>query len=388
VTRDPSEYENPSDAEVEIDQEIPEEATSPDLHFPCANCGAELTWHPDADAMVCGHCDTRVDVPVAEGTFLERPLSEAGEAARGLGLERRVLQCDTCGATVSLDEIATAEICAYCGSSNVLDQEGNRNAIRPESLIPLDVSTDTAHQAFRRWISRLWFRPNGLKRTSRLEAMGVYVPFWTFDSRVHSEWSADAGYYYYVTQSYWTTVDGKRVRRTRRVRKIRWEPAWGSRDDAYDDILINASRGLPPDLVEQLGRFDLHALVPYQPQYLAGWRAEEYQIDLLAGWEHAQEEVEKGQWSRCRGDVPGDTHRDLRVRNTISDVRYKHVLLPIWVLHYRFRERAYTVLIHGQTGRIVGKAPYSWVKISLFILFILAAIVIGLLLIVVVSAAG
>jgi len=108
--------------------------------------------------------------------------------------------------------------------------------------------------------------------------------------------------------------------------------------------------------------------VPYKPEYLAGWRAEEYQLDLEHGWAKSQEAVVESQQRRCAGDVPGDTHRNLRVRNAISGIRWKHVLLPVWSLQYRFRGETYTVLVNGQTGQVAGKAPISWAKIALAVL--------------------
>lgn len=336
--------------------------------FPCSECGASTTWDPDADALACGYCGTTTPVPRLEGTIEERPLEAAAEAARGLGLGGRVVKCRNCGARVSLDDRATAQSCLYCGSSNVLDQEANRNALRPESLVPLDVGLAHARSAFERWRKGLWFRPNALKRVDRIRAQAVYVPFWTFDSRVHSRWSADAGYYYWVTQTYVVMVNGKPRVRTRQVRKVRWVPAWGERDDAYDDLLVLASKGLPAQTVDELGGFDTAKLVPYRPEYLAGWQAEEYEIDLERGWGRGKELIAASQERRCSGDVPGDTQRNLRVQNVLSDVRWKHVLLPIWSLQYGYGKRTYTVLVNGQTGRIAGKAPWSWVKILLLVL--------------------
>jgi hypothetical protein len=52
------------------------------------------------------------------------------------------------------------------------------------------------------------------------------------------------------------------------------------------------------------------------------------------------------------------------------------VLLPVWSLTYRHGGQTYAVLIHGQSGRVVGDAPYSWVKIAALV----AAILIGVLL--------
>jgi len=363
--------------EEEIEEELEDPARSARVAFACETCGADMKWDPDADALSCEYCNSVVQVPRAEGTIVERALEDAGAAARGLGLERRVARCGSCGAGVTFDEKATADVCVYCGSANVLAQEANRNAIRPESLIPLDVDRGDVEAAFRRWIRGLWFRPDELKKTKRLDAVGVYVPFWTFDCGVHSDWSADAGYYYWVNQSYTTTVNGRRVRRTRRVRKTRWVPAWGARDDRYDDLLVHASQGQPRKLVERLGDFDTGALVPYRPEYLAGWRAEEYQLDLEGGWAAGQALVEATQRTRCAGDVPGDTQRFLRVKNVISGVRWKHVLLPIWSLQYRFKAKTYTVLVHGQSGRVVGDAPLSWVKILLLVLGLLAGFLVA-----------
>lgn len=361
------------EAEVEV-------AESRNIEFPCDRCGADMAWNPDEDALSCEFCGNRVEVPRQEGTILERRLEEAPSAKRGMGVELRVAGCDTCGARVTFDGKATADVCVYCGSPNVLEQEANRNAIRPESVVPLDVGRQQVEANFVKWIRGLWFRPNALKKTKKFHAVGIYVPFWTFDASVHSDWSADAGYYYYVTQTYTTTVNGKRVTRTRQVRKVRWRPAWGARDDHYDDLLIHASKGQPAGLVRELGEFDTKGLVPYKPEYLAGWRAEEYGVDLEAGWEAGRAQIAATQERRCSGDVPGDTQRNLHVSNRISEVRWKHVLLPIWSLQYKFRGKTYTVLVHGLTGKIVGKAPLSWVKILLLVLSIAAAILIAVVL--------
>ncbi len=338
------------------------------LGFPCATCGAPSVWDPETDALACEHCGTSRPVPRAEGTILERPLEDAGLAARGLGLEARAVRCLTCGASVALPSLATAASCAFCGSSNVLAQEANRNALRPESVIPLDVGRSAAEQHFRRWLGGLWFRPGALKRLKRFEAVGVYVPYWTFDAQVHSDWSADAGHYYYETQMVPVMRHGRLRLEVRRVQKVRWVPAWGKRDDSFDDLLVNASRGVPDALSAKLGGFDTKKLVPYRPEYLAGWRAEEYQLDLEQSWVLARDRIVQQQQRRCAGDVPGDTQRNLQVSNDISGVRWKHVLLPIWTLTYPFGGKSYTVLVNGQSGRVHGEAPLSWIKILLLVL--------------------
>jgi predicted RNA-binding Zn-ribbon protein involved in translation (DUF1610 family) len=350
---------------------LPKAAAS--ASFRCKNCGAPTVWDPDVDALKCAHCEAVTPVPRAQTSIVERPLEARAEAQRGLGLAVRASRCSSCGATVTLGETETATACVFCGSANVLPQEANRNALRPESLIPLDVGRAKVEQAFRAWIGSRWFRPNALKQTRTFQAIGVYVPYWTFDCAVHSQWSADAGYYYYVTVPATILVNGKPQVVMRQERRVRWEPAWGERDDVYDDLLVLASKGISNELADELGGFELKALVPYRPEYLAGWRAEEYQVDLEGGWEAGKQRIAAAQQARCAGDVPGDTQRNLAVHNTLSEIRWKHVLLPVWSLSYQFRGRPYSVLIHGQTAKIVGEAPLSWLKIGLLIASVLAA---------------
>ncbi len=313
---------------------------------------------------------------VAQGTILERPLTDEAVAAaeRGLGREVRILACETCDARVSLEGATISEACPFCGSPSVLAQRENRQSLRPESLIPLEVGKSRVEVAFHSWIRGLWFRPNALKKTKRYEAVGVYVPAWTYDAEVHSDWSAQSGTYYWVTERYTTRVNGKSVRKSRRVRKVRWRPAWGDRDDSYDDVLVIASKGIDGKLGRELGPFSADGLVPYSPEYLAGWRAEEYQVDLDDAWDQAKVRIEASQRRRCAGDVPGDTQRALKVRNRIREVHWKHVLLPMWSVTYQFGGKPYAVLVHGQSGRIVGRAPYSWIKILLFVATLLALV--------------
>jgi len=51
---------------------------------------------------------------------------------------------------------------------------------------------------------------------------------------------------------------------------------------------------------------------------------------------------------------------------------FKHVLVPIWLLTYAYGASIFQVVINGYTGRIAGKYPKSWVKITLAILAALA----------------
>lgn len=352
--------------------------TLPQAHsFPCSNCGARLEYDATCRAMKCPYCrsEQAIDIGSSHGVR-EIPIEEGYRLAlRGLGAPVTAIGCSECGATINVGEVERTAQCAFCGSHKVLPRAADPNLIRPESLVPFLVDQAAASQRFASWIRGLWFRPNDLKKLARVEQMGgVYIPFWTFDTLAQSRWTADAGYYYYETEHYTVVVNGRTETRTRQIRHTRWVPASGNRTDHYDDELVCASRGLPGDLVRRISSFDTKTLIPYSPQFLAGWRAESYAIDLSDAWMQAEAAILATQEGRCADDIPGDTFRFLNVDSRLSRTTFKHVLLPIWIAAYRYRGKVYRFLVNGQTGEIAGKAPWSVWKIVSFVAFLVLAI--------------
>ncbi|MCK5799947.1 MAG: zinc ribbon domain-containing protein [Deltaproteobacteria bacterium] len=347
--------------------------------YRCPECMAEMHYDATTQKLICDHCGAQKEIAHDEGeeTIVEHDIASglAASKERGLGTEVRTVHCQECGATVSFPPTVIATECAFCGSSQVLEQSANRNLIRPESVVPFRVDQNAASSAFSQWLKGLWFRPSDLKKRAKVtEIGGVYVPYWTFDAHVDSSWTADAGYYYYEEEEY---EDDEGEWHTRKVQKTRWKPAWGSRSDDFDDVLVCASKGLPEKLADNLSTFDTEKLKPYSAAFLTGWKAEEYAVELNEGWKRGVKKMKHKQIDRCGRDVPGDTHRSLNVRNAFSKETFKHILLPIWISAYRYKDKVFRFLVNGQTGEVVGKAPWSAAKIILFIMS-LAAIITGI----------
>jgi hypothetical protein len=329
--------------------------------------------------MSCLHCGTKqaVATTAAPGSIRSIPIEEGMRLAqRGLGTPVQTITCKDCGATVNVGEGERTAKCAFCGSDAVLAQATDASSIRPESLLPFGVTKQVANESFGKWLKALWFRPNDLSKMASVQEMGgVYVPYWSFDSAVYSQWSAERGWYYYETERYEETNDsGQREWRTREVQKTRWESAAGQRQDLYKDVLVCAGKGLPEALAAKFVSFDVAKLVPYRPDFLAGWRAESYALDLMPGWGRGQGLMAKSQEERCSKDIGGDTSRGLSVSNDFQQVAFKHVLLPVWIAAYRYKGKVFRFLVNGQTGEIVGEAPYSIPKIAALVIFLLALI--------------
>jgi len=138
---------------------------------------------------------------------------------------------------------------------------------------------------------------------------------------------------------------------------------------------VPASRGVQPEMLRRVEPFPTRTdLVPYQPGFLSGWVVERYQIDLVTAAQAARSRMDDAMERLCAGQVPGDTHRNLQVQTDYSGQTFKHVLVPIWLLTYNYGARNFQVVINGYTGVIAGKYPKSWVKITLAVLAVLAAV--------------
>jgi DNA-directed RNA polymerase subunit RPC12/RpoP len=338
----------------------------------CPGCGGVVTYDPDVSALRCKHCATQTPVPARGGAPgpRELPLRDGLRSApRGYGTSTLRIECGECGAAVSLAAEERATRCTYCASPAVVSKPPDPDQLQPESLIPFAVSQARATGGFDAWLSGLWFRPGDLARMARVEGVhGVYLPYWTFDADLHTRWEAERGDHYYETEEYTEEEEGETVTKTRQVQLTSWRPARGQRSDHHDDHLVCASRGVREDLARELCTFDTGRLVPYSPGYLHGWRAEAYALDLHGAWSQAKTALERLQEQRCAGDIGGDTHRNLAAQHTFQNETFKHILLPLFVLAYRYNGRPYQVLVNGQTGEVVGKAPLSVWKVMALVI--------------------
>lgn len=347
-------------------------------NFPCSGCGAALIYCAGIQKLKCHYCDGEHDISASRvhGETLEIQLDEliATKPAKMAG-KPRVLECDQCGATTSVDGLKITAKCAFCASELVQERDASSNKMAPAALLPFKVERETAVKSFRSWVGSLWFRPNDLKTLAKVAGIeGVYTPFWTFDAHAHSRWTGEAGHYYYETESY---EDDEGNTQTREVRRTRWEPASGRRGGEYDDILICGSKGLSAELLRRLEPFDtLQSLVLYDARFLAGWAAEEYGVEPDKAWEAGKQRIFEAEYDKCADDVPGDTHRNLQVSTDLRDETGKHVLLPVWVAAYRYGGKSYRFLVNGETGVVSGEAPWSWWKIISAVLLVILVVMV------------
>jgi len=357
--------------------------TAPQEHrFPCDQCGSDYRFDPAKGLLVCDHCghsETITAGPWKGATLKELDFNAASadQLSEAEIEETRVSSCPNCAAQVEFDPDTHAAECPFCATPIVTDTGTNRH-IKPRGVLPFSVDERIAHKSMADWLGRLWFAPGGLKQYARKgrRMQGIYVPYWTFDADTKSGYRGERGTVYYETRT--VTRDGKQVQE--KVAKVRWRGVAGRVARFFDDVLVLASHSLPKRYTDALEPWDLAALEPYQPHYLAGFRAEAYTIGLADGYAEARQHMARVIERDVRFDIGGDRQRIHDIDTDVSDVTFKHILLPVWLAAYKYRGKTYRFVINGRTGRVQGERPWSTIKIAIAVtLGLLVAAAVGYL---------
>lgn len=339
------------------------------LQLPCPSCGGKLAYSAEKQKIACRYCGYTEDINTANDLIKEQPLdaklvSEALYEPEKQG--KRVFDCDNCGSKFMMETTEVKVTCTFCNSHNVNVEAFTHQYIQPSGVLPFKVSRKKALELFKIWIRKGIFHPNKLKRMAKVENLhGIYLPFFTYDANTVANWSGEAGYHYTETQTY---RDSEGNTQTRTVTRTRWVPRSGTLRHFFDDVLIVASNGLTQSEIEKVNPFLLENAVNYDPKLLLGWEAEVYSKTLKEGAEVAENIMDQELRSMSSRELGGDTQRRLRVVSRKFDKTYKHIILPVWLATYVYNNKVYHFLVNGQTGKVGGKKPLSWIKITLAVL--------------------
>jgi hypothetical protein len=319
----------------------------------CAACGhARVLPEPDADAQA---------EALREQDYLEalRRL-----AAREPSLEARVVDCPSCGAQTRFEGHVVGDACAFCASPLLVERAHVERLIGPQAVLPFALDKAAAQRVFTQWVGSRWFAPNALKATVR-EAdgvKGIYLPWWTYDANTVTTYRGERGTQRRVQEMRPNATAQAGAATTRVVTD--WSPAAGAVAVAFDDMLIAGSPSIAPHLARVLDQWDLSRLRPPADDLLAGFAVEVYRTGLEAGFGQARERMQPAIDAAIRRDIGGDLQRIHGRQSVVDDIRFKHLLMPVWIGSYRFGGKPYQIVVNGQSGEVEGDRPWSVWKLA------------------------
>ncbi|MEQ8172069.1 MAG: hypothetical protein ABRQ38_24465 [Candidatus Eremiobacterota bacterium] len=347
--------------------------------FECPQCGADTKYNVSAGGVACEHCGYVNAVETKhEGTSAEQfefTLETMSEAEQGWGVTRQELHCNSCGAELILVEGEISTNCPFCTSSKVNIQTAKSDILRPRFLIPFKIKPEDTGVKVKEWLKKGWFHPKELSQSSDVKNFsGIYMPFWTFDADVSSKWEAEVGHE--ESESYYDSDEKEWKTRT----EIHWQWKSGHVTLNLDDILISGSSSTGRVILEKLYPFELKDLVSYNPDFLAGWKAQAYDVTLIKAWEDGKSTIREKAKGACYRDTGSSHIRNFTMTADLSGEKWRYILLPVYISAYMFRNKVYQVMVNGQTGNVAGQRPVIWWQVwALIVLMLLPGGILGLI---------
>ncbi len=271
-------------------------------------------------------------------------------------MEGNIYTCTSCGAELFINGVETATFCAYCGQPTVVFSRVSEE-LRPERIIPFTIQKEQAVAVIREKLSHGFFVPKAIKNFEVERVRGIYIPYFLFDA------------YYYDYQKLKGTVKYEESNRNETfIREAECE---------FRNLTCDASGMLNDETTQRLEPYDLNGLRPFEIGYLSGFYADRYDMN-----ERTLKNVVR---VRCKELFDNEMKMDTMAENVkilSSHPKFElrkaqYVLLPAWFMTFRYKNEPYTILVNGQTGKVVGAVPFT--KDKLIAVFIAIAVVASIL---------
>lgn len=350
-------------------QELEREDTKRETDRKCPQCGGTMDFDPRTGGLKCPYCDYEEAIPVQEtpdgpAAAEELDFETAKETAScDWGAKKKVIICKSCGAQSVYDELEIANECPYCGSNQVMEEKGE-DTMAPGGVVPFAVTAKEAAAKFTSWIKRKLFCPRAAKEGAKPGAFkGVYLPYWTFDVRTESDYTAEYG------------ID-RTVRHEDETKVVTdWYPARGKYREDFDDEAVLASSRYDEGLMREVEPFHTADNKKYKPEYVAGFIAERYSLGIAEAWEKAKAFIRRKLQANIEDKVRTEYHADhVRIKSVdtgYSGITFKYLLLPVWLSTYQYNGKIYHFMVNGQTGKAGGQVPTSPIRVVITVLLVL-----------------
>lgn len=367
----------------------------------CANCGGVLEYSAELNKMVCSFCGNSYTIDelnqkeVEEEKNVEKPArpqpansenrivtgptiftlkNSSGFASDEVGdyntilkkkneekakeesrmhasVKMQIMRCTACGAELAVNGTETSTFCAYCGQATVV-QDRVDDYLKPDYIIPFKVPRDDAERIIRTQLNKGFFVPKGIKDFEVEKIRGIYVPFWLFDMHY-----SDRQFYKYSKKQGKTTV-------------TRYE--YFEAKTFFKQLTLDASLNLNDDSSARLEPYDMRQLEEFDMAYLSGYYSDRFDVGVADITGNAVLRAGELFNEQAMKEIKHKTGKLVKQDPDFNVSKTEYALLPAWFLSFKYDEKPYTILVNGQTGKMVGAVPY--VKAKAYAIFIVTAL--------------
>ncbi len=323
--------------------------------YKCENCGRALEYNPELRLLECKSCGSlfTVDQMSDEGQEKEEEYigytqTEKEENDEGVAedeqntaseietMECKIYVCSSCGAELAVNGVEVATFCPYCGQPTIVFSRVSEQ-LKPSYIIPFRFMKDQVVNAIRERFTKGFFVPKEIREFEVERIRGIYIPYWIFDVYYHDKQTIEG----YIGSG-----------RNRTVLNYYREG-----ETTFKGFTTDASKQFHDDTSEKLEPFDTRTMKPFDVAYMSGFYADKYDVN--------EEEARLTATKRIgllydEGIMENLMGNNLHVSASKPEIRFErsaYAMLPVWFLTFRYKDEPYTILVNGQTGKIVGSVP-------------------------------
>lgn len=341
------------------------------LEYECPCCGAGLKFSGTEQKLSCEYCDNTFELEsvkeynAAIKEQLQDEFTWDDDTQMQWDPNEQVNQfnCPSCGGEIITETTTAATFCPYCDNPAIMSGRVS-GGLRPDAVIPFRKTKEDAKAAFLNLCKGKPLLPKDFTSKQRLEKItGVYVPFWLYycSGSVHGQYKAtrvrrwsDSNYNYTKTDYYMLTRSAKA---------------------GFSGIPMDGSQKMDDQIMESIEPFDMSQAVDFDTAYLSGFLADKYDVEAKQGEERIRQRVDTTLYELMSPSFTGYSSVTPSQKNLqVSHNRAKYLLLPVWMLHTKYKDKTYVFAMNGQTGKMTGTLPVDKAKKRLWFAGIVAAI--------------
>lgn len=322
--------------------------------YRCPSCGGEITFDSDKQKLVCPYCDTSFKVETLK-EYTEEINQELKNDTKWNTAEVHETfnddtiveySCEHCGGTIIGDKETIATTCPYCDSPVIMNKNVAKN-LKPDYVIPFKMSKEDAKKQLNEFFRDKALLPKSFKTESTLDELkGIYIPFWTYHCLVDTKirynatkvrYYSDNDYNYTETKHYLVTREGT---------------------VQFNNVPVDGSSKIDDEYMQSIEPFDFKEAVPFETAYLAGYLADKYDEDSSTSEPKATKRIKKTTRSLFKKTVSAYSHTKVdKSQMKFKDKQVNYYLLPVWILNLTWEDKKYTLMMNGQTGKMIGDLP-------------------------------
>ena len=314
----------------------------------CKNCAGQLVFDPGKQKLVCSKCASEFrpeEFSSSEKGHLWDVKAESLNDVIGTDSEELmdcyVYTCSSCGGEIIINGSEASTKCIFCGNSAVVFNRIAKQK-RPRYIIPFKITKDEAMSIIHKRFDKGVFVPKSIKNFKPENVRGIYIPYWLVNCD-HKEAALIAG----------VISRGKSTRVAYYLRSGHLK---------LNDLPVDASKMLSDESSERLEPYDLTELKAFHEDYLLGFYSNISDIeypDLIK----AAENRAKGYFDeKVRRSIEDTNQTNVKESEYVTTIDYgslRYAMFPAWFVTYDHKGRHNTVMVNGQTGKIVCGVPWN-----------------------------